>query len=96
MPIDRKLDWFQKADKFGADEKRILLALSFKEHRWRTMDDFLALTQLEYDDLSAMLIKLIRDDLIMGSFDSGIQEPVFGLVERNDPAYKKRRRAPVR
>lgn len=95
MPINRKLDWFKHADEFGADEKRVLLALSFKEHRWRTMEDFRALTPLDHDELAAVLAKLLREDLIMGSFDSRAEEPVFGLVERNDPAYKKRHRAKV-
>lgn len=96
MAIDRNLDWIQRADEFSLNEKRVLLALSFKEHRWRTIDDFMALTRLDYEEVAAILTDLLRQDLVMGSFDYRIQEPIFGLVERNDPAYKKRRRALAR
>jgi hypothetical protein len=93
MGIDRRLDWFQRVEEFDPNERRILLALSFKEHRWRTIDDFLALTRLDYDEVAASLTELMKQDLIMGSFDYRIEEPAFGLVERNDPMYKKRHRA---
>lgn len=96
MAIDRKLDWLLQEDKFNTDEKRVLLGLSFKQHRWMTIDGLMGVTRLDYDEVAGILTDLLRQDLVMGSFDYGIQEPIFGLVERNDPAYKKRRRAAVR
>ena len=96
MAIDDKLEWFQRAREYDTNEKKVLLALSNKKYLWRTMDSLEDVTDLYYDDLAATLTELLRKDLVMGSFSSQIQEPVFGLVERNDPTYKRRRRVAVR
>ena len=85
-----------RADEFPPDDRRVLLAMSFEEHRWRTIDDFLALTRMDYDEVSSTLARLMKQGLVMGSFDYKIREPVFGLVERNDPEHRNRRRAAVR
>ena len=93
MVIDQKLEWFQWADEFDDNEKRILLALSHKKWLWRSLDNLEFVTGIEYDELTITLTMLLRKDLVMGSYADWAQEPVFGLVERNDPTYKKRCRA---
>ena len=90
MAIDRNLDWRQRADEFDANEKRVLLALSHKKWLWRSLDNLESVTGIEYDELTSTLTGLLRKDLVMGSFASWAQTPVFGLVERNSPAYKRR------
>ncbi len=92
MGIDRRLDWFQRVEEFDPNERRILLALSFKEHRWRTIDDFLALTRLDYDEVAASLTELMKQDLIMGSFDYRIEEPAFGLETWPESQHSRDRR----
>ena len=89
MAIDRSLDWRQRADEFDANEKRVLLALSHKKWLWRSLDNLESVTRIEYDELTSTLTGLLRKNLVMGSFASWAQEPVFGLVERNSPGYKK-------
>ena len=91
MPIDRNLDWRRQAHEFDVNEKRVLLALSHKKWLWRSLDSLESVTGIDYDELTSTLAGLLRKDLVMGSYASWAQEPVFGLVERNDPTYKKRR-----
>ena len=95
MAIKRDLVWFLRADEFEPNDRRVLLAMSFEEHRWRTIDDILALTRLDYDEVSSSLARLMKQSLVMGSFDYRIQEPAFGLVERNDSSFEKGTRTTI-
>ena len=84
--IDRTLRWRSHADDFDTDEKRILLALSHKKWKWRTLDNLQAITRLEPDALEKKLAGLLRKRLVKGSIykpHSTSARPIFGLVERD-------------
>ncbi len=80
--IDDNLKWRRQADRFNPSEKRVLLGLSHKKKKWRTLDGLQTVTQLEYDDLTSALADLLRDGLVTGSYIRETYEPLFGLAER--------------
>ncbi len=82
--IDQSLKWRKHPEDFEPAQRKILLALSNKQWRWRTLESLQKATRLPSGDLAPGLRDLMEDGVVRGSIGrgKGPRKPIYGLVER--------------
>ena len=92
--IDQTLKWRKHPEDFEPAQRRILLALSNKQWRWRTLESLQKATRLPSEQLAPGLRDLMEDGVVRGSISKGPREPIYGLVERVGDARSRWKRWP--
>jgi RIO-like serine/threonine protein kinase len=83
MYIAERLKWTNKLNQFNESEKKVLLALSHDQYKWRTRDAIKKVTGLEEELVDSTLSGLIQKQLVRPTFSKN-KNLVFGLKERVD------------
>ena len=80
--IDQSLKWRKHPEDFEPAQRKILLALSNKQWRWRTIESLQKATRLSAGELAPGLRDLMETGVVRGSISKAPREPIYGLVER--------------
>jgi hypothetical protein len=78
-----KLKWMENLSSLSEPERKVLLALSSANYKWRTRDRLLSVTGLPATDLDSTLAGLIAKEFVRPSFSKN-KNIIFGLRERVD------------
>jgi RIO-like serine/threonine protein kinase len=82
MTYRNDLAWIEKIPDYSENERRILLALSHAQYKWRSREKLRSITGIDEKELDATLAKLLQSDVVVPSFSKATREIIFGLKER--------------
>lgn len=80
MKYRDRLNWMKSLGEFAEQEKRVLMALSREEFRWRTKERIASATGLAESDVERVLSDLISKGLVILSL-SQKKNIIYGLKE---------------
>ncbi len=92
--FEHSLKWRNHPEDFEPAQHKILLALSNKQWRWRTLESLQKATRLPSEELVPGLRDLMEDEVVRGSISKGRREPIYGLVERVGEGRARRKKWP--
>ena len=81
MPYLSDLEWMNALDDLSVSERKVLLALSHSEHKWRGREPIGKLTHITGKRLDRTLAGLLEAGLIRPGFSKD-RQVVYGLEER--------------